>query len=543
MKFRTNPWVIFTIFIALMVSIPILVVFGHIFYGSSEVWEHLYSTVLKGYIINSLILMLGVGISTIVIGVSTAWVVTMYQFPGRKIFEWSLILPLAMPAYIVAIAYSGMLDYTGPIQSFLREYFGWNAGAYRFFDIMSIEGVILVMSFVLYPYVYLIARASFRQQSASVLEVSQSLGQTPLQTFLKVALPLARPAIVGGVSLALMEVLSDFGTVQYYGVDTFTTGIFRAWFSLGDENAATKLATMLMLFVLALIVFERVQRGRAKFDFGSSQYRPVKVYTLGKTQAFTAFSVCFIPLFFGFLLPVTQLMYWSFLTAKEVINREFVSLLTNSFLLAVVASILSVVIALLIAYAVRLYRTYSLRTVSRVATSGYSIPGVVVALGVMIPFAWFDNTLNNFMSRNFAISTGLLLSGTLFAVIFAYIVRFLAVPFNSIEAGLERISRKVDDASRSLGATPVKTLFLINLPLIKGTLLAAAILVFVDVLKELPLTLILRPFNFDTLAIKAFELAHDEMVPESANAALVIIAAGIIPVIILSRLISTGKKH
>jgi iron(III) transport system permease protein len=542
MKPGRNAWVIFTIFIALMVSIPILVVFGHIFYGSSEVWEHLYSTVLKDYIINSLILMLGVGISTIVIGVSTAWVVTMYQFPGRKIFEWSLILPLAMPAYIVGITYSGMLDYTGPIQSLLREYFGWNAGDYRFFDIMSIEGVIFVMSFVFYPYVYLITRASFMQQSASVLEVSQSLGQTPLQTFFKVALPLARPAIVGGVGLALMEVLSDFGTVQYYGVDTFTTGIFRAWFSLGDENAATKLSTMLMLFVLALIVFERIQRGRAKFDFSSSQYRPVKVYTLRKIEAFAAFSVCFIPLFFGFLLPVTQLMYWSFLTVKEVINREFVSLLTNSFLLAVVASILSVVIALLIAYAVRLYRTYSVKAVSRIATSGYSIPGVVVAVGVMIPFAWLDNTLDAFMSKNFAISTGLLLSGTLFAVIFAYIVRFLTVPFNSIEAGLERVSRNVDEASRSLGVTPVKTLFLINLPLIKGTLLGAAILVFVDILKELPLTLILRPFNFDTLAIKAFELAHDEMVPESANAALVIIAVGIIPVIMLSKLISTEKR-
>ncbi|MCG8604919.1 iron ABC transporter permease [bacterium] len=537
-RLNLNGWSVTTCLVVLGVSTPILFVLASLFQASSDVWRHVVNTLLPAYIANSVLLVLGTGALTFLLGVSTAWLLTVYRFPGHRIFEWALILPLAIPTYIVAYTYAGMLDYTGPLQSILRGALGANAGLSV--DIMSLPGVILVVSIVLYPYVYVITRASFMQQSSSVFEAAQILGRTRAQMFFQIALPLARPAIVAGLLLVAMETLNDYGAAKYYGVSTFTTGIFRAWFSMGDSDAAIRLCAGLMVFVLLLITLERLQRGKAKFENAASHYRPIRKQALSGWNAKTASLVCFLPLALGFLFPVAQLVFWSYQTGSSVLNHEFMTLLLNSFVMAAAAALLTVLVALVIVYSVRLHQSSIMQHLSKIAILGYSIPGAVIAIGVMLPFARIDAFLSS-ISAQLDGARGLFLSGTLFMVLFAYLVRFLALALNPLESGFEKSCSRLDEASRSLGTSPLRTLFTINLPLIKSALLAAVILVFVDVLKELPLTLILRPFNFDTLATRAFELASDEMVAESANAALVIIAVGILPVVVVNKLLTRGK--
>ena len=397
------------------------------------------------------------------------------------------------------------------------------------------------MALVLYPYVYVIARASFLRQSSGVLETARALRRGPWDTFFRVALPMARPAVAGGLTLVLMEVLNEYGAVRYFGIPTFTTGIFRAWFPLNDPIAAMRLSGILLLFVFTLIVFERVQRGRARFDDGSRGYRPVVRRGLSGRGRWLAVSVCLLPLVLGFLVPVAQLVAWAGRAGAGALDARFVRLILNTFSLALTAALIAVLGALLIGYAARLSPTPLLRLASKIAVLGYSIPGAVVAVGVFIPFVWMDRRLNAFMTTVFGAPTGLLLSGTLVALIFAYVVRFLAVALNPIESGFKRLCGNLDDTSRSLGVPPLKTLWKVDLPLLRGTLISAALLVFVDVLKELPLTLILRPFNFDTLATRAFQLATDEQLARSAVPALLIIAVGLVPVIVLNKLIGGGS--
>jgi iron(III) transport system permease protein len=402
---------------------------------------------------------------------------------------------------------------------------------------MNIGMVTLIFGFVLYPYVYLVARASFARQSAALLEASRTLGHGPVATFRRVALPLARPALAAGVALVAMEVLNDYGAVKYYGVSTFTTGIFRSWFGLGDLSSAIRLSAMLMVLVFALLAVERTQRGRAAFAGGRSGERPLLRTRLSGAGALLAFGICAVPFLLGFGIPVAQLGYWAWGTAASTIDGAFVRLVANTFTLAAAASSLCVFIAVLLTYASRLNPRPWLRHVSRVTVLGYSMPGAVVAVGVLVPFAWLDHRVDGVMQATLGIPTGLLLSGTLVALIFAYAVRFMAVAFLPVESGFTRICGRVDDAARTLGATPSCALRKISLPLLRGTLLGAVILVFVDVLKELPLTLILRPFNFDTLATRAYQLATDELVAASSNYALVIILAGVIPVVLLKRIV------
>lgn len=486
--------------------------------------------------------MIGTGVFTLLLGVFTAWLTSMYSFPGYKFFGWSLILPLSLPAYIAAYTYAGMLDYTSPLYIFVRNTFGIETGQFLFFNIMSIGGVIFILTMVLYPYVFLITRTFFLQQSSQLLEASASLGQSPAQTFFKVTLPMARPAIVAGLALVFMEALNDYGTVKYFGVETFTIGIFQAWFSFGDAGSAMKLSAILMLFVLLLLLLERLQRGRSRFDMLNNSYYPPKKYKLKGAVAVLATSICLLPFLLGFLIPVLQLVWWSFQTAGKVVDIKFLGLIGNSFILALTASAICVLLALFIAYTVRIINSGFIRSVGKVATLGYSIPAAVIAVGIMIPFTFADGKMNEWLVNFLGISPGLILSGTILAVVFGYIVRFFAVGYNTVESGFERISRSLDEASRSLGKSYFSTLFSVNLPLLKGVLLSAAILVFVDVLKELPLTLILRPFNFDTLAIKAFQYASDERIAESSSAALIIIAIGIIPVYLLNRMLVKEKK-
>ena len=538
---RPLGWTLFTLGVAGLVSVPVLVVLAYVFVPSGDVWSHLAATVLPRYIANSLWLLIGVGAGVMFGGVACAWVVTMCRFPGRGLFEWALLLPMAVPAYVIAYTYTGLLEYAGPVQTALRDAFGWGRGDYWFPEVRSLEGAIVMMSMVLYPYVYLLTRAAFLEQSVCVLEVGRTLGRGPWRCFSSIAFPLARPAIAAGMALALMEALNDFGTVQYFGVDTFTTGIYRTWMGLGEPAAAAQLAATMMVFVFALIVLERVSRGQARFHHTSTRYRRLPRYPLHGIRAAAAFMICFTPVFVGFLLPGGALVAWSMDTAGYMVNAHFLKLVLNSFTLASLAAVLAVALAVGMAYGLRLHPTRTTWLANRVAGMGYAVPGSVIAVGVLLPFAWVDNTLDAWMRASFGVSTGLLLTGTVAAVVFAYLVRFLAISLNTVEASLGKITISMDHAARTLGRGPGATLLRIHAPLISGSVLTAAILVFVDVLKELPATLIMRPFNFDTLAIRVFELASDERLADSSSAALAIVAVGVVPVIILSRAIARSR--
>ncbi len=536
-----RAWPTALVLIAALMALPVLVVVGFVFVPAGEVWRHLTETVLSDYISNSVLLMLGVALGTTIGGVGTAWLTSMCRFPGRGLFEWALLLPMAMPAYIIAYTYTGMLDFAGPVQTALRNATGWGWGDYWFPQIRSLPGAAVMLSLVLYPYVYLLSRAAFLSQSICVLDVSRTLGNGPWRTFFSVALPLARPAIVAGLSLALMETLADYGTVQYFGVSTFTTGIFRTWFGLGNPAAAAQLSALLLGFVFMLILLERASRGPARYHSTSQRQQSIRRLHLSGWRAAAAVGFCLAPLSLGFLLPAGQLLLWSITVADQRIDAEFGRLAMNSLSLAAGAALLALSLALLLGYGRRLLPTAAVRLAVRTAAMGYAVPGTVIAVGVMIPFAWFDNSLDSWMRTTFGISTGLLLSGTLAALIFAYLVRFLAVSLQTVESGLGKIRPSMDEAGRSMGLRPAQVLGRIHLPMLKGSLLTALLLVFVDVLKELPATLILRPFNFNTLAVRAYELASDERLADSGPAALTIVAAGLLPVIILSRSITRSR--
>ena len=539
---KPSPWSLASIGMGLVLAIPLLAVTASLFAPAGDVWSHLVQTVLADYVVNSLLLMTGVAIGTAILGIGGAWLVTMTEFPGRKQFEWALLLPMAIPAYIIAYTYTGMLDFAGPLQSALRDWTGWSYGDYWFPRIRSLPGAAVMLSLVLYPYVYLLTRAAFLNQSLCVLEVSHSLGNGPWRTFFSVALPLARPAIAAGLSLALMETLADYGTVQYFGVDTFTTGIFRTWFGLGDASAAAQLSTILLAFVAVLTILERYSRRQNRYHDTGRRHQTLHRYHLRGWSSWGAAVFCFGVLFTGFLLPAAQLGWWLIDTAETMLDERFLQLAGNSLLLAAGSAMLALLLALLFGYACRLQPSPVVRFAVRTAGLGYAIPGTVIAVGVMIPFAWFDNTLDAWLRDGFGYSSGLLLSGTLAALVFAYMVRFLAVSLHAVENGLDRIKPSMDEAARSFGLTTGVILGRVHIPMLRGSLLSALLLVFVDVLKELPATLILRPFDFNTLAVRAYELASDERLADSSSAALAIVAAGILPVIFLSRAM-TRTRH
>ncbi len=519
-----------------LISIPVWVILASLTQPFGDIWQHLLDTVFRDYVVNSLILMVGVGVGTLVLGVSGAWLTSMCDFPGRKIFDWALLLPMAIPAYIIAYTYTGLLDFTGPLQSTLRETFAWGVGDYWFPQIRSLGGAITMLSLVLYPYVYLLVRVAFMEQSTAVLEASRSLGKSPWQTLFQVALPLARPAIAAGVSLALMESLADYGTVDYFGVSTFTTGIFRTWYGLGDLRTAAQLSSFLLLFVFLLIGLERWSRRRMRYHHHAAQNPPSRI-TLTGWRAAACFAFAFSIVFFAFLLPAAQLLLWALQNWQANFNAAFFTLVTNSFLLAAVAAVVCLLAALFLAYGKRLHPGKIEEAAVRVSSMGYALPGTVVAVGVLIPFAWFDNTLDAWLRDSFDVSSGLLLSGTLIALVFAYLVRFLSVSLQTVESGLLKIRPAIDESARSLGLTPASVLGKIHIPMLHGSLLTALLLVFVDVLKELPTTLILRPFNFNTLAVRTYELASDERLADAALPALAIVLIGLLPVILMTRTI------
>ena len=531
---RFSGWTVLVITIAFLISTPVLFVLGNIFTDSGEVWQHLAQTVLWRYITNSFWLMIGVGCGVLLIGVGTAWLVTMCRFPGSSMWEWALLLPLAAPAYVLAYTYTDFLDFSGPVQTTLRHIFGWEYGDYWFPNVRSLWGAITMLTLVLYPYVYLLARVAFLEQSVCTLEASRTLGCGPWRSFATVALPNSRPAIIAGLSLCLMETLNDFGTVQYFGVETFTTGIYRTWFGLGERVAAAQLAGFLLLFVLWLILLERWSRRRARYYQTVASHRRLSSYRLQGIRAIGAWCACFLPLALGFLLPAFLLLEMSLSNATTSLDSRFWGFARNSFMLAVITALLGVAIALVMAYGLRLRSNSGMRFAARLASMGYAIPGSVIAVGILIPIGQFDNAIDTWMRSTFGISTGLLLSGTITALVYAYLVRFLAISFNTVEASLGKIKPSLDDASRSLGYSPKDTLVKVHTPMMWGGLLTAGMLVFVDVMKELPATMIVRPFNLDTLAIRVYNLASDERLAEASGSALAIVLVGMIPVILLS---------
>ena len=536
-------WNILTVTVAVLVSIPVLTVAANIFVPSGDIWQHLASTVLPEYVMNSFWLMIGVGSGVFIIGVGTAWLVTMCRFPGSRWFNWMLILPMAVPAYLMAYTYTDFLAYTGTFQSLLRDFTGWGLGDYWFPDVRSLGGAILMMSFVFFPYVYLLTRTAFLEQSSSLLEASRSLGATPLESFYKIALPLARPSIAAGMALALMETLNDFGTVDYFGVQTFTTGIYRTWFGLGERAAAAQLSAFLLLFILILILMERWSRSRMNVrPQGTGRFRRLSVYNLKGWKAWGATLFCALPVLIGFLIPtmiLTEMMISNFSAA---VDARFFQFSFNTILVALLAGMVALITALVMAYGVRLNPNLLTRTSTRIGAMGYAIPGSVIAVGILIPFGWIDNTIDGWLRETFGFSSGLILSGTIIALIFAYVVRFLAVAFNTVEASLGKITQNMDEAAEGMGYGFGKILRKIHIPMMSGSLFAAIMLVVVDVIKELPATLIVRPFNFDTLAVQVYRLASDERLAESSGAALAIILVGLVPVIILSRSITRSRK-
>jgi iron(III) transport system permease protein len=541
---QQSGWTGLVVMISVLLALPILAVLAGIFTDASAVWKHLAATVLPLYISNSLGLMVGVGIGTATIGTATAWLVAMCRFPGRRLFEWALLLPLAAPAYILAYTYTDLLDYYGPVQSALRQWFGWqDVQDYWFPNVRSLWGAIVMLTLVLYPYVYLLARTAFLNQSICTLEASRSLGCNPWRSFWTIALPMARPAITAGLSLALMETLNDFATVQFFGVDTFTTGIYRTWFGMNERLAATQLAAFLLLFVFWLVWLERWSRGQARYYQTASRLQPQSGYSLGWLRSISAILICSLPVYLGFFLPGQILLQLAWEDPTQTFNNRFWEFATNSLILAGLTAMLAVLIAVIMAYGQRLYPNWGMRVSTQVAAMGYAIPGSVIAVGILIPMGQFDNAIDAAARSFLGISTGLLLSGTIVALVFAYLVRFLAVSLSSVDASLTQIRPSLDDAARSLGHGPTSTLIKVHAPLLWGGILTAATLVFVDVMKELPATLIVRPFNFDTLAVRVYNLASDERLAESAGAALAIVLVGLIPVMLLSSKISSSQKE
>lgn len=519
---RSWGWTFAALVLVLCLALPMGVVVLGAFQPAAEegVWSHIAATLLPEYLRHTLFLTVVSGGLALVFGGGTAWLVAMCDFPLRRFFRWALVLPLAVPAYMAAYSYAGMLDVTGPVQRLIRAAVPGMQDRMFYWHIMRIEVVAVIFGLVLYPYVFLLARAFLEQRSGRVLEAARLLGRGPWAIFFRVALPLARPALAAGLALVLMEILNDYGAVTYYGVTTFTTGIFRSWFSLGDLDTAIRLAALLMGFVLLILMLERWQRGSARYDENTTA-QPASPYRLRGISAAGAVAFCLLPLLLGFLFPVLQLASWTISVVPEAGAPGLAVQARNSFFLALVAALLCVGLSVIIAYAARLDRGALTRSLGKVVLLGYSVPGAVIAVGVLVAAL----AVGRLTGTGTAIITG-----SAAALLFGYVVRFMAVSFLSVEAGFARTSGSLQSSSRVLGAAPFRTLRRIELPLLRRSLLAATILVFIDVLKELPLTLILRPFNFDTLATRAFQLASDEQLAQSAPAALLVIATAAVVV-------------
>ncbi len=527
-------------FLALLCLLPMLAVALAALSGGIDSVQHLAATVLGRYAATTALLVLLVGAGCFVIGTGTAWLVTMTAFPGRRWLEIGLVLPLAFPAYVLAYAYTDLLDHPGPVQSGLRALTGWGPRDYWFPEIRSLGGAALMLVLVLYPYVYLLARAAFLGQSGTTFVAARALGRSPWRSFLSVSLPMARPAIAAGVLLCAMETIADFGTVSYFGVQTFATGIYQSWFALADRAAAAQLSLGLLAVALLLALLERSSRGAARFD-GGRRHDSAGRLTLGRRARWLAAAACAAPVLLGCVVPAVTLATMAAGSGQDVLGPRYARFLGNSLTLAGVAAVATVGAAVALGYFQRVRPGRPARMAVHVARLGYAVPGGVIAVGLMVPFAAFDNALDAWMRATFDVSTGLLLTGSIWLLVAAYLIRFLAAALGAYEGGQAAINVDIDAASRVLGQSAYGTLARVHLPILTPSLLTAGLIVFVDVMKELPATLILRPFNYDTLAVQAFRLASDERLAGAAVPSLIIAAVGAVPVALLCR--QVGRRR
>ena len=526
---RFLPVLFFIFFIS-----PVAIVLSSLFGQYSENWSHLYNYVLSDYVINSFLLITGVSILTSLIGIITSWLVTNFNFSGKKFFEWALILPLSVPPYILAYTYTGLFDASGSANTFLIEIFNLDKSTIIFPNIRNIYGAVIVFSFTLYPYVYLICRMAFVNHSKSIIESGRVLGLSRIGAFFNLSIPLIRPAIIAGLALVIMETLSDFGAVDHFAIATFTTGIFRTWYGMYDLETAMQLASFLLIFITIVLFTERISRRKMSFTFENSLYKKTDILKLRGIKNLSAFVICFLPIFMGFLLPIIELINWSISYKLDFFNSKFIKTSMNSITLAFVAALLCSMFALIINYSIRFQKNSFLSFLSSSLSLGYAFPGLILAVGIIQLLTFVDSLL-------ITQSLGLILTGSILGLIIAYIIKSYAMASSTIDSSYQRISTYVDDVSKTLGITGWKMLFKIHFPLIKTGVLTSTLLVISEVIKELPATLILRPFNFDTLAVSAYIYASEERMFEAAAPSIAIVMVGLLPIYFLSRMIRESR--
>lgn len=531
-------WQLLSLPLALLAVAPLLVLLQSWLQPENQVWEHLAQTVLADLVWNTLVLLIGVAVGVLMVGVGLAWLTATCEFPGRRVLDWALMLPLAIPGYVLAFVLIALLDFSGPLQLWLRDWFG--PGGYWFPTFRSTGGVIITLVLVLYPYVYMLARSAFLTQGSGTLDAARVLGLGPWGAFFRVALPMARPAIVAGASLAMMETLADFGTVAVFNYDTFTTAIYKAWFGLFNIQAAAQLASLLLLVTVLALAAERRLRGRARFHETGRIVAPRRTHLRG-VRRWLASAAGWAVLGIAFVLPMGQLLAWAWDVLRNDLDHRYFDLLFNTLVLGVLAASLTLVGAMLLAFAKRYGGDRFTDTSVRAATLGYALPGSVLAVGVMLVLTAGDDLLREGMATIGMTYSGQLLTGGLLALLFAYLVRFMAVAFGPVDSGLERIRGSLVEAARNLGAAPRELFSRIYLPLLRPGLLTALLLVLVDVMKEMPATLLLRPFGWDTLAVRIYELTSEGEWERAALPAVTLVLAGLLPVVLLVRR-SVGRQ-
>jgi iron(III) transport system permease protein len=529
-----SVWHGIPLFILLFFLAPILIILSSVFADYSENWSHIYEYVLGDYILNSLILVSGVSLIVMIIGSLTAWLVSNYQFFGKRFFEWGLILPLAIPPYILAYTFTGLFDSYGTMNEIARSLFNLEQNEMLFPNIRNIYGAIIVFSFTLYPYVYLICRTAFLNQSRSMFEVGRTLGLSQASIFLKLALPLIRPALIAGTMIVAMETLSDFGAVDHFAISTFTTGIFRTWYGMYDLTTAMQLASMLLIFITFCLVIERTSRKNANYSTIGSNFKPTQVTRLGSLGSFVCFFICFIPIFIGFILPILEILNWSLRFNTSFFNEQFFSISLNTVLLSILSAILCTFIAMIINFSIRYKNSSVIKSINPFLNIGYAVPGLILAVGIVQLFVFLDNNILNSFE-------GYFLTGSLFGLIFAYIIKSYALANSTYEAGYQKISQTIDDSARVLKSTGLNLLFRVHFPILKTSFFTSILLVTSEVVKELPATLILRPFNFETLAVSTYIYASEERMVEAAAPATAIILIGLIPIFFISQMIRASR--
>ena len=529
-----SPWYVLPIITLLIFLAPILIILSSIFSDYSDNWEHIYNYVLIDYVINSIVLVSGVSVLVMAIGSVTAWVVTNYNFFGKKFFEWGLILPLAIPPYILAYTFTGLFDSYGTANEIARDLFNLQQSAVLFPNIRNIYGAIIVFAFTLYPYVYLICRTAFLNQSKSMFEVGRTLGLSQTLIFFRLALPLVRPALIAGTMIVAMETLSDFGAVDHFAVSTFTTGIFRTWYGMYDLTTAMQLASMLLIFITFCLIIERTSRRNASYDSVSSNFKPSPVQKLDSLKSFACFLVCFLPIFIGFLLPILEILNWALSLNSGFFDKQFLSISSNTILLSVTSAILCTFIAMMINFSIRYKNSPLLKFINPFLNIGYAVPGLILAVGIVQLFVFVDSKLLNSLE-------GYFLTGSIFGLIFAYVIKSYALANSTYEAGYQKINKVIDDSARVLKSRGFNLLYRVHFPILKTSFFTSILLVTSEVVKELPATLILRPFNFETLAVSTYIYASEERMIEAAAPATAIILIGLIPIYFISKMIRASR--